>query len=797
MRFLSRTSGVVEEVFGECMAATNIAVSRVFGFRHEAAEVVHEEAVGKRDTDIYQPMSEIPRRHRQDSIAIRTLDSPYSPKVSATSTLIDDTNDSTTLLKEPSLPLSVEEILSLTKPTIQKLVQDSGSVGASIGVLRRGQHYFLNLGAQGVGLPVPALPDQETVYLISSMSKPIISTAVGIMMDDFPRYQLKFDTPVSTILTELKGCPGVTKTYTNQELTIGDLLDLRSSFQWLTNLWESPGGGMPWKTLGPIVSLLQHLPANDIYTSEKAFVYNRNYSNECFALLAAIIERKTGSWVEFVTKNVLEPLGMHNTCIGLTEAERSSKRVAKSHSVQVTSILSKLQRCTDADGAISRTKVAECFDRHYGKIPQSIEIPPSQASSANPSGPSPLAAAAGITSTTSDLLKFYSKIMDVFNQRQEERERKEQDSKLFPYPDHLGTPLERGMNHLFGHIESRLSPDPLHSTCTYTGGWNTVTVPMTPEERKASPRPRWPGADGDNSRRLDSAIQGKVHGGDLGYSFFLTKPERHAVDVEDIEKPPLNNPSESKKHLALYHGGNMVGATSFCWLLADHETAVVVLCNTRGFLLDAVNLSGMLLAECLYLAESISDSHCDTEDVVEAVRKACEDTEKMARAIQIDYLYDLARYEHTLASRFRELDPATVGVETRGLEGRYELTKDVFITITAEPKGLMLRLYGTGYGYSLRELRASHRENTPEREGLQKIMTFAQPMAELIPTGVGGTNRLKVEDFTVVFKKEKAGGEWAGFEWNFARDKAYTSGERRGHGDVNPYFWRKVKGVGA
>ncbi|KAJ4385174.1 hypothetical protein N0V85_008167 [Neurospora sp. IMI 360204] len=405
-----------------------------------------------------------------------------------------------------------------------------------------------------------------------------------------------------------------------------------------------------------------------------------------------------------------------------------SKTFAKSHSVQVTGILFDLQQCTDADGVISRTKVAECFDRHYGHIPQSVEIPPSQASSAGHAGPSPLVAAAGIMSTTSDLLKFYSKIMDVYNQRREER-----DSNLLPYPDHLNTPPERGM-------------------------------------------------------KVDSPL---IHGDDLEYSFFVTKPESHVADINaETEKPPLTDPSESKKHLALYHGGNMVGATSFCWLLPDHETAVVVLCNTRGFLLDAANLSGMLLAECLYLAES--DAHHGTGSVVEAVKRACEDTEKMARAIQIDYLYDLARYENSLASRFRDLDPASNGRDTAGLEGRYELTNDVFITITAEQRGLILRFYGTGYGYLLRELRED--KNPSEQTGSEKTMTFAQPMAELIPTGVGGTNRLKVEDFVVVFKRVKAGGvEWEGFEWNFSRDK--TLRERRG--DANLYVWRRVREKGA
>ncbi|KAK3492198.1 beta-lactamase/transpeptidase-like protein [Neurospora hispaniola] len=781
MRFLSRASGVADEVFGECMAATKLVVSRTFGFRHESTEGIDEEAIGKRDTDRYQPPAEASRHRRQDSISRRALDNPYSPKISATSTLINDTSYSTTVPKQPSLPLSVEEILALTKPTIEKLLQDSGSVGASIGVLRHGQQHFVNLGTQDLG--VATLPDKDTVYLTSSMSKPIISTAVGILMDDFSKYQLKFDTPVSAVLSELKGSPGILKTYTNQELTVGDLLDLRSSFQWMTNLWESPNGDIPWKTIDPVTSLLQHLPANDTYTSQEGFVYNRNYSNECFALMAMIIERKTGhSWTEFVREKVFEPLGMHDTFVGLTEAEKNSKSqiFAKSHSVQVTGVMPELLQCTDAHGVVCRTKIAECFDRHYGHIPQPVEILPSQASGAGPVGPPPVAAAAGIMSTTSDLLKFYSKIMDVCNQRQQQ-----QNSKLLSYQDHVSSPLERGINHLFSHIERKLSPNPFSSTCTYSGGWNTVTVPMTSEERNASPRPRWPGADGDNARRLESAINSKVHGDNLDYTFFVTKPELNVPDVNtEIDTPPVTEPEMNNKHLALYHGGNMVGATSFCWLLPDHETAVVVLCNTRGFLLDAANLSGMLLAECLFLAELGSDSHHDAGSVIKTVRRTCEDTKKMARAIQIDYLYNLARYEHTLASRFREVaSPPDAGeTELERFQGRYELTQDVFITITGEKRGLVLRLYGTGYGYLLREL-----HERVDNEELEKTMTFAQPMAELIPSGVGGTNRLKVEDFVVVFKRETMAGEWKGFEWNFARNKT-----TRKQGDTSPYFWRRM-----
>lgn len=65
---------------------------------------------------------------------------------------------------------------------------------------------------------------------------------------------------------------------------------------------------------------------------------------------------------------------------------------------------------------------------------------------------------------------------------------------------------------------------------------------------------------------------------------------------------------------------------------------------------------------------------------------------------------------------------------------------------------LVIQLYGAGYAYLLRMSRGL----------IDDEMTFASSMTELLPTGVGGTNRLKVEDFQLEFRRREKGQQSLG-----------------------------------
>ncbi|KAK4228658.1 beta-lactamase/transpeptidase-like protein [Podospora fimiseda] len=202
--------------------------------------------------------------------------------------------------------------------TIQQVFNNGGNVGGSVGIIDGAESYFLNVG-RGDTLHQD-VPDEESIYLISSMTKPFLGVAIAMLVNH-KENEISFDTSIKEIFPDLEGRTSLRHEVGNKELTIAHLLAHRSDFIKTTNLWECPDGNVPWQTIDLILSLFQHLPRHEKYQQPGCFNQARNYSNECFALLAELIERVSGtSWGEFVTKNVLEPLDLTQTFNGVTEA---------------------------------------------------------------------------------------------------------------------------------------------------------------------------------------------------------------------------------------------------------------------------------------------------------------------------------------------------------------------------------------------------------------------------------------------------------------------------------------------
>ncbi|KAK0742804.1 beta-lactamase/transpeptidase-like protein [Schizothecium vesticola] len=203
------------------------------------------------------------------------------------------------------------------------------------------------------------------------MTKPIIALAVAIMSID-KAYPVDLTAEVARVFPEL--AKRTFLRHAGRELTVADLLDNRTEFMWFTS-------------------------------DGKDFVNARNYSNEGFALAAAILEKSTGiPWPEFVRQQILQPLAMTNTFAGLTadEERRVSGQMAKSFSVS-------------AEGPLADLREMRKYVRRDFRGIESLPISPSQASRATPQRKaSPLTTAAGIVSTVSDLLIFY-KFIDVFH----------------------------------------------------------------------------------------------------------------------------------------------------------------------------------------------------------------------------------------------------------------------------------------------------------------------------------------------------------------------------------------------
>jgi len=68
-----------------------------------------------------------------------------------------------------------KELLLACKAVFEELIQKYGNKGASLGILKDGKADYLTVGA-GTTL------GEETVHLISSMTKPVLAIAIGILV---------------------------------------------------------------------------------------------------------------------------------------------------------------------------------------------------------------------------------------------------------------------------------------------------------------------------------------------------------------------------------------------------------------------------------------------------------------------------------------------------------------------------------------------------------------------------------------------------------------------------------------
>ncbi|KAK0640829.1 beta-lactamase/transpeptidase-like protein [Cercophora newfieldiana] len=612
------------------------------------------------------------------------------------------------------LPASIPSNNAHMRATIDvasHLCSKYGTVGLSAGLLDSGEISCFNIGTLELPGNASRPTSQDSIYLVSSLTKPIFALAIAIMVND-NQYNIDFTTEVRDMFPELAG-----KTFlrhAGRELTLVDLLDNRTEFPKCTNLWESPNGIVPWGDTSPLLSVLRHLPPNEKFQTPASFEHARNYSNEGFALAAAILEKKSGMpWAKFVRQRILKPLQMENTIAGQTSSDtkRYANRLARSFSASIDEHVKEL-RSWRSKGVDHQRAFRYLRDTVHSVTP--IEVAPSQASrAANNLKSTPMGAAAGIMSSVSDLLKFYAKFIEVYHLPE--------DRKSFDGSSDLSE-VERGMLTVQKHIRDMA----VDNTCAYAAGWSTAVVPWGSD---SVPRPRWPGEDGDNARWLNKTAAGNWPASDN-----MAPPEwpffqrRHA---------------EEQQRLVLNHGGNMIGATSFCLVDLERKRAVVVLTNTRGYMVDCANFVGMLMA---------------TQGDAEFIQN-CNKVKDLACLVATNYLQEVCKYEEDL----NECYPSwPVPASFHGCVGTYKLADGIFVTISQrESDGrLIFQLYGDGYEYPLRLSRDM---------GTSVKMTIATSMTELLPTGVGGNNRLELKGFEIEFQgKDPVSREFSEFVWDFS-----------------------------
>lgn len=185
------------------------------------------------------------------------------------------------------------------------VMQQHGIVGGAVAIVHRGQpatEFFYGVQKQGTQEAI----DAETTYNWASITKTMTAIAILQLRD---RGKLKLDDPAVRYVPELRQ---VHDTFGPVDaITIRDLLTHSAGFRNPTWPWDcDQPANCDWEPFEPTkwTQVAAMLP----YTNVAFQPGTRwSYSNLGYVFLGQIIERLTDqSFVEYVTKNILMPLGM-------------------------------------------------------------------------------------------------------------------------------------------------------------------------------------------------------------------------------------------------------------------------------------------------------------------------------------------------------------------------------------------------------------------------------------------------------------------------------------------------------
>lgn len=204
--------------------------------------------------------------------------------------------------------------------------------GVSVAVIRDGK-------IESAGFGLAQLPDipatADTLWTMASTTKAFTTTLTGIVLEkqrpvtsttDPKREPVTWKTPVSKVLPNFV----TTDEYVTKHATIEDIASHRSGVAGHDLVWGSVMG----PSLSTAAGLMKHFEA-----IEGKFRSTWQYNNLMYAVLGSIIEQVSEkSFEEVLREEILEPLNMKNTWLGMSKV---AEKVA--------------------DGTLQRTQVARGY----------------------------------------------------------------------------------------------------------------------------------------------------------------------------------------------------------------------------------------------------------------------------------------------------------------------------------------------------------------------------------------------------------------------------------------------------
>lgn len=188
------------------------------------------------------------------------------------------------------------------------------AVGIVAGLVDTAGERFITAGAMAPGGTVA--PDADTIFEIGSITKVFTSL---VLADMVVRGEARLDDPVAKFLPKTVKVPS----RGGREITLLDLSNQVSGLPRLPDNLKPADPGDPYVDYGP-ARLYEFLSG---YTLPRDIGEKYEYSNLGVGLLGHALALKAGvSYEELVRRRVLEPLGMNDTAITLTEPQK--KRLA-------------------------------------------------------------------------------------------------------------------------------------------------------------------------------------------------------------------------------------------------------------------------------------------------------------------------------------------------------------------------------------------------------------------------------------------------------------------------------------
>lgn len=193
-------------------------------------------------------------------------------------------------------------------PVIAEILKVSGAAGASLGIIHKDETHFAGYGYRDIANG--AIPDENTLYHLASLSKSFTAAAVGILVDE---KRVTWDQPISQILPNFKHPDKVIRTRS----TILDCLSHRTGLATKNALWQQDGHELLLNQMD-VMSIVSYLEPVEPLGSK--WIYN----NWMYDIGSEIIEAVSGkSYGAYISEKILDPLDLKSTYSSLEIPEEN------------------------------------------------------------------------------------------------------------------------------------------------------------------------------------------------------------------------------------------------------------------------------------------------------------------------------------------------------------------------------------------------------------------------------------------------------------------------------------------